>query len=299
MNERDDNAVVIRLEVRVPLTGQPVTVQTDGRESVRTATAFEKPPIERILKPSNPAPVKVTTAGNFICASGISPQENGRYANRVYGRVFQGVSDPSGTTPPSGTHVTTVNYSTGAFLFPALPGAQHNSTLIGAPNIFVAWFQWDSPPKIIKETKAFGGLTSDHTECEHENSFLGKQSAKIAILPPTPDRWQLLVRGFAGNGTEAFNAVWVLDRRVAAGGLAVWDNGGNGLDWPLVELRYEAGSNSPAWALTFRLRGCAVSYTQPGTDPKALAEPGLCSVRVCPASAPESVPALVKVQPLP
>jgi hypothetical protein len=83
-------------------------------------------------------------------------------------------------------------------------------------------------------------------------------------LTTVPAIWALLASGFE-LGKALFNGPWALALRSPANGHCIWDNGGDGIRIPLVELRCESPLVT-TWQLTLRHGAEVVEYTRAATE---------------------------------
>jgi hypothetical protein len=123
--------------------------------------------------------------------------------------------------------------------------------------------------------KGFLGLQATAVSCcEGSAQFrVAQQQAGYTAgvaLSMAPLLWELVAKGFEA-GKTIFNGAWVLDLRHVVGGYCVWDNGGDGVKVPHVELRCESPLVT-TWELTFRNgSGTSVRYTRRAVDWNPLA----------------------------
>lgn len=104
--------------------------------------------------------------------------------------------------------------------------------------------------------------------------LLARRSAPPAdqcVATTVAHRYSVPEPGFAVAALQNFNRVWNLVYREGCCGGLMWDNGGDGVSAPRVELSTERLYGTP-WQLTFRWREAVIRYTKPAEEWRALAE---------------------------
>ena len=192
-------------------------------------------------------------------------------------------SDAVGTAPARGVPHQTAN---NVWYFESISDATASAAGFGAKNILAVWAVPAGtgmvPEKL--QTINFFGSPATTTDCA---LFAGGGQAgdspgrgcltAATMLATAPLMWTLMTDGFQ-VGRGLLNGFWNLHLNADAPGHFVWDNGGDGVGTPRVELRAEKPLVT-SWRLTLRAGGDTVEYLRPAGEWNPLAANALHHVR--------------------
>jgi hypothetical protein len=203
----------------------------------------------------------------------------------VYAEIFAtfNPNDPNYFQPPD--TAIEIPVDDGAWRSEHVPGARHSSTEPYLNNVLVIWAVFaGTGTRTVRVIRSFRGKTADVVSC-CEGSGSGVQRAlpkKPGVaLDLAPLLWILWVAGFEA-GRQVFNGSWTLQLR--AGGIdghCVWDNGGDRIAKPRIQLRCESPL-AVEWRLHFEADGndpivyarSALDWNPVGSNSLALARNG-------------------------
>ena len=192
----------------------------------------------------------------------------------LYAVIYGGIVTPP-PSPPAGA-VTLRVHDNGPWGPWTIPGAVSGPPPTGAANTLAIWAVHGSgAPALV--TRQFTGVPGSGSNCCGSGSGSGgppihkhARGPQSVAVTTAPLLWTILAAGFEA-GKSLFNGQWALTLRPVAGGVCVWDNGGDEAQAPLVELRCESPL-ATTWRLSFRHGPeTVVEYTRAATEWNTLA----------------------------
>jgi hypothetical protein len=213
----------------------------------------------------------------YISASGQA-QPDDRYGAYVkaWAYVYPGPSTPiplPPTPPPSALSVTPPSQGSPNWYFPMIPGAVcQMGGSGGAPCTLVVWAQYPGSGPLSTGVSYFFGVCGTQVSCPPPGSgALASSGSGVSLagmsllaLSMVPAVWKVLSAGFA-SVTDAFNGTWLLHLRGTRGGHCYWENEGDGLTSPLVQMSCESPL-AALWQLTFRLGVQVIRYQRSAAE---------------------------------
>lgn len=237
-------------------------------------------------KENDLATVVVTGSGTagFIAAQGtaVPPGGTGTF-DSVWALVYEGFKDLNSTdvpdTPPNGTPSVGPMGVSDLWYFPKVPGARCQQG--GSGGFLCTLVVWAKYPGVYQFEKGgfrhFYGVCGSQVSCPPPagGAFgaavsgaaagtaagLGRQALSLA-----PAVWALVAAGFTAGKHLLFNGTWALRLRGSRDGHCFWENDGDGVTSPLVQLRCESPL-AAVWHLTFRHGAdCVLHYRRPAAE---------------------------------
>jgi hypothetical protein len=187
-------------------------------------------------------------------------------ATLVYAEIFAtfNQNDPNYFEPPD--TAIEIPVDDGEWRSEHIPGARHSSTEPYPSNVLVIWALFAGTGiQTVRTVRSFVGRTADVVSCcegsgTGSGSGGGPRSLRATAKNPSvaldlaPLLWILWVAGFEA-GRQIFNGSWSLQLRTGGiGGHCVWDNGGDGIARPRIQLRCESPL-AVEWRLHFEANG--------------------------------------------
>jgi hypothetical protein len=145
-------------------------------------------------------------------------------------------------------------------------------------NTIVAWAEVSGTGAMLTDLVTFKGVRATDTDCPPCGSGSGTFPAfapppgggcGCLALATVPLVWTLLAAGFKA-GSALLNGSWDMHLRLTEGDFCAWDNGGDGVAIPRVELRCESPVVT-TWRLRLRHATTSVEYTRPASEWNPLA----------------------------
>jgi hypothetical protein len=241
-----------------------------------------------------------------ICAFGFLTGTDGVRLTAVRAKII-GLHDPlpqSGIAPPPDAVRGAVSLGKyWCFLGgPAkeIPNAHCEAMPTGNNSQLAVWCQInDTAGTWIAGSTLFAGWCSSTTNCEGmascpEEEFFRRPAQAARVVHTAPRQWQVDATAFARGGP--FRNRWLLALRPRSCSALAWDNGGDAVAVPLVELRCR-GVIASDWRLTFRHGDALVEFTLPAAEWNDLAANVFATVTECRGDG-DGVPASVTVTPV-
>jgi hypothetical protein len=214
-----------------------------------------------------------------ICAYGTATM-GGPPLVAVWAKVYAPTDTPPNTHPASATKGTVSGNNWSFMMSQEVPviaaacaPAQPPPT--AANGLFAVWctFQLGSgPQEQLPQPRLFGGICSTTSNCTGSGpgaALLAQATAgapSALAVETAPRQYQVKGEGASGSLASLVNATWVLSLRPTGCGCAcVWDNGGDGVRRPRVELCCDA-IVATQWRLTLALNGHRIQYTRPASE---------------------------------
>jgi hypothetical protein len=147
-----------------------------------------------------------------------------------------------------------------------------------ANGLFAVWLSFrlgTSPQEQNPKQRLFGGIRSTMTNCDGSGGAAllaqaGVSASSTLTVETAPRQYQVKGQDARGPLASLVNTTWLLSLRPAGCGCAcVWDNGGDGVATPRVELGCD-GVVATQWRLSLVLNGHRIQYTRPASEWKAL-----------------------------
>ena len=312
MSNSDDRNVRIRISIDVPITGGEPHIESRTGDD-RRPKEYEPLPEGRVRMrdvlginiPGDDAqaiwhPDKQT---GYICAMGLADQAD---VCAVAAIVKEGLSPVIPDCIPGEALISSLNPSggwefTGDKLLPGVVGYPYQT-----PHTLIMW-------KIVKkangdqywtldQTHPFNITWSDETDCG--DGLPCPPAAQAQFQPQSPTvvqnaavAWTVSVAGFQGQPVDAFNGNWNLQLAPPDRQIISYNNGGDGIKTPRVELRCESACK-PKWVLVFAVGGVAVHYTKPIDKFQTNAANTLSDVTTMGLHASVSLPEYVSLTPM-
>jgi hypothetical protein len=208
---------------------------------------------------------------------------------QVWAKVYALGASPPAAPPTDGTAVqgTVIGASSWQFVvrsqeIPVVPAACPQAQPTAPDALFAVWCVFSTGTGLVPvlKTRDFAGMASTMTDCTGSgsgsasasgsgvgDSLAEGQAGAQAAVETAPRQVRVSAKGFSGPAA-ALNARWVLTLRADGG--CLWDNGGDGVAGPRIELRCD-GVVATEWRLTLAHAGRRVSYTCPAAGWRALA----------------------------
>jgi hypothetical protein len=232
-------------------------------------------------------PVVGTGPGSgIICACGtvvsteLLLRQGFRGLIRVYALIYPGHGVQTAQDPISAGATQFVDTSSGTWFFPNLVGPDCTGSGL-TPFTLKVWAvdALVTGVSVLDQTaREYFGQPAAQVDCTGCNGGSGpglppspppgpgSLGATIAmLLSVAPLQWALATGAFLSAAHAAFNGRWVLVLRQGMTGHCVWDNGGDGVVSPLVELRCE-GPGFAVWQLNFRHGSVTLQYLKPADE---------------------------------
>lgn len=214
-----------------------------------------------------------------ICAYGTASFDMSNLS-AVWAKVYAPGATPPAHHPMDATQGTVSGNNWKFLTGHEVPVVACPTTAPTAANgLFAVWFTFQGgsgPLELPPQTRLFGSICSTTTNCSGSGPGAAlfaqaSASAPSALAVETaPRQYQVKGEGFEGPAVSHFNAIWLLSSRPNGCGCAcVWDNGGDGVATPRVELCSD-GAIATVWRLTLALNGQRGHYTCPAPEWNAL-----------------------------
>ncbi len=233
-----------------------------------------------------PLPFSASTITNVRCSGGpgtvgtICAYGTSTFAlAAIWAKVYKVTDNPPSTYPTDGT-ATQGSVQSGSMSWHFLDGQEVPVIAAACPGptptanngLLAVWgVSTGSPSQQVPAQTFFGGVCAATSNCsDRARLLLAQAGTTAATLETAPRQVQVQGKDFRGPGVSSFNALWVLSLRGGCGCACVWDNGGDGVQTPRVELGCD-GVHATEWCLTLAHNGCRVRYTCPAWKWKALA----------------------------
>ncbi len=313
MSRPEDNTIVVRLELHIPVPGVTAALHTAGpggtsaqtltttSTAAESITAFEVARQRRgfttVINPKNPAKVRVdnATGKKYVCADG-NAVDGTTIAATVRASLNPAVAP--GPIPLGVLPTAIVNPTTGYWSFRGaneLEGALCSNGY-PAPNVLYLWYEW-KPGNYTQDIIRFGGVCSTTTDCGPVPPPAGGSPAgyEASFAGTAPHAWRVSPRGFGGQVT-AFNGDWRLERPASSCDRLVWCGGGDGASAPRVELRYDCPDGT-VWRLAFCRGDARVEYTHHADGWNSVGANTFTSLSTSGLAPEDGVPAALTVEP--
>lgn len=237
--------------------------------------------ITRVKCPGGSGPTGV------ICAHGTVSNLQGAILTAVFGKVINLATAFSQTHDADATRGDVNVTVAGSWQFigpgkevPVIPAACPQATPTADNAQFVVWCVLALGTGTLEFGKSttFAGVASTQTECEGSGypggsgDDRGRRTGAAVVrtgVETAPRQVQVVGKGFRGSAA-GFNARWLLSLRCDGGRACLWDNGGDGVQQPRIELRCD-GVVATEWRLTLAHAGLRVYYTCPANEWRPLA----------------------------
>lgn len=149
-----------------------------------------------------------------------------------------------------------------------IPGARCGSPP-GVDNVLRVWVRCQGTGMVHRhDTRSFKGVTAADTECGSAGAACAQRALRGAQqqagLDIAPYQWRVEAAGFGGPA-RALNGPWVLTLRQGPDLNSAWDNDGDGVAGPRLELHFHAGPEAE-WRLLLRHGPVVAVYAAPAAD---------------------------------
>ncbi len=288
MTGQNDNAISIKLEIRIPTNGAPpaVVVEKDAFSRPPAAT-FEA--VQLSIDVPNSSPVATTFTGK-ICASGTAFG-----ANTVYAKVFSGtITDPFSASM-SGA-ISTTPTPEGDWSFSEVGTvANYPST---TTHTLVVWAR-EGSVITAAQTVVFTPAWGSSTECNGGNlSFAENRLASPPDLAfeTIPSAWELKAGSFGGALLGSLNGSWTLKLQTSPNEKVAYCNGGNGSTSPRIQLTCDSPFGK-SWQLRFELGESRITYSLCASKFNGLGQNVFRDVASAGVPDDAAIPASITIQP--